>query len=655
MVRSFGSANVSKSHIRKSLEGEILKVWGREIPEQLSADLPWLALRQVIDDLRELLDSHFVDELLKVIEARDASGYLRFHKRPDMEASLQIMHGEAASFWASTFVLSFLKKYPFGKLPGVDPDETARKRFRLAETYCAITNRRLKYYRYRLFRPLPAALDVSWIFHSAREKIKRWLGPLDLNKVHAGSRHGPGGCIGLSRPCTTAYYKYATEGYSVSNRAFHYARAAILSDQLWRRAITCESYGLEPTDFSEGFPLDVDIHWISRRLVCSNHNKVTFVPKTALTHRAIAIEPMLNVYLQLGVGAFFRQALKRVGCDLDDQSRNQKLARLGSLDHSPLGPATLDLEMASDTLSTELVRELIPPDWFDYLNALRSHEGRLGEEVVRWNKFSSMGNGFTFELESMIFYALSQAMSDLSGYTDLSSRYLGSPYANLSVYGDDIIVPAGMAEGLIRVLRFAGFRTNAEKSFTSGPFRESCGEDFYEGTAVRPFYLKRRITRWKDLIFLYNSLHHHLVVQTPYSPLRRTCLERLRSICPGVLTTHLVGPYAGRHEYYFTTNWDLSQKSKLVSWNKDLQTFQYPLIRQSAESFRGRSSYRYLQFLEPVKGSSLRNSAFDVSRFTDLLQNLGGSRGDVVRSGAVKSRIATGYSGPWQLGLGITP
>ncbi len=649
-----GSPKALSSRDRTSLKKEVLTIWNSNVPEKMSADLPWLALRHLIDDLREVLDKHFVDELLKIIEMRDASAYLRFGKRPDMERSLHVMHQTEAGFWASTFALSFLKKYPFGKLASVDPMATALKRFDLAEVYCATTNRRLKYYRYRFSRPLPAALDACKIFHLAREKIKRWLGPLDLNKIYDGSRHGPGGVVGLSRPATTAYYKYATEGYSVSNRAFHYARAAILADRPWGRAIVCENYDLEPTDFPDGFPNDLVAFWATRRLVCSNHNKVTFVPKTALTHRAIAIEPMMNVYLQLGVGAFIRRALKKAGCDLDDQTRNQKLARYGSSNHGPLDPATLDLEMASDTLSIELVRELIPPDWFDLLNALRSHKGRLGEKEITWNKFSSMGNGFTFELESMIFLALSESLSDHHGVTAMSQQEFGSNYQHLSVYGDDIIVPSILADRLIRFFRFCGFRTNQEKSFVTGPFRESCGEDYYEGTAVRPFYLKRKITRWKDAVFLYNCLHHHLVVQTPYSPLRRTSPDKLRSIVPGTLSTHLVGPYAGRHESYFTTNWEKSQQSRLVGWSITLQTFQYPLIKLSPEIYRGRSSYRYLQFLQPVRGSSLRNDVFDVSRFTDLTYAVSGSRGDVVRSGTVKSRISKEFSGPWNAGLGIT-
>jgi len=317
------------------------------------------------------------------------------------------------------------------------------------------------------------------------------------------------------------------------------------------------------------------------------------------------------------------------------------------LNHGPLDPATLDLEMASDTLCIELVRELIPPDCFDLLNTLRSHKGLLDGEEIHWNKFSSMGNGFTFELESMIFLSLSQACSDFHGVTRECHQAFGDGYAHLSVYGDDIIVPAILAERLIRLFRFTGFRVNTEKSFVSGPFRESCGEDYYEGTAVRPFYLKRKITRWKDVIFLYNGLHHHLKVQTPYSPLQPKSLEKTRQAAPGVLSNHLVGPYAGRHESYFTTAWDLSQRSRLVRWSTDLQTFQYPVIKLRSETFRGRSSYRYLQFLQPVTGSSLRNDVFDVSRFTDLTKTAAGSRGDVVKSGAVKSRISREFKGPW--------
>jgi hypothetical protein len=112
-----------------------------------------------------------------------------------------------------------------------------------------------------------------------------------------------------------------------------------------------------------------------------------------------------------------------------------------------------------------------------------------------------MGNGFTFELESLIFYAISLATVMVDNGYDLDNAK-----KNVAVYGDDLIVPAKLYTSLVVNLNFIGFEINADKSFHKGNFFESCGSDFYNGTDVRPFFLKREILTVKDAYFLCNSL-----------------------------------------------------------------------------------------------------------------------------------------------------
>jgi len=205
------------------------------------------------------------------------------------------------------------------------------------------------------------------------------------------------------------------------------------------------------------------------RFDITTENRITTVPKNIKTDRTIACEPMGNLPFQLAVDGYLKSRLRRVGIDLSDQSRNQEAARIGSIDGSL---ATIDLSMASDTLSINTVASLLPDDWFSILMKLRSpcYSGAFGSGV--YEKFSSMGNGFTFTLETLIFWALAKAVGSVEPL----------------VYGDDIIVESCISERLVRVLKFFGFATNNEKTFTKGPFRESCGADWYEGTNVRPIY-----------------------------------------------------------------------------------------------------------------------------------------------------------------------
>lgn len=229
-------------------------------------------------------------------------------------------------------------------------------------------------------------------------------------------------------------------------------------------------------------------------------NRVSTVPKNSKTDRVIAFEPDMNMALQLAVGHHFRKSLKKVGLDLNDQTINQELAREGSITGLL---ATIDLSSASDSISYRLVMDLLPFEWFNILDKLRAVRGVLPDgETVVWEKFSSMGNGFTFELETLLFASLCIGVSKQAG-VPLSSAKINR---NFSVYGDDIIVPVSIADNLIEALRCVGFSTNTEKTFTTGPFRESCGAHFYRGTCVKPFYIRSPINTIQRLCWLVNRI-----------------------------------------------------------------------------------------------------------------------------------------------------
>lgn len=243
--------------------------------------------------------------------------------------------------------------------------------------------------------------------------------------------------------------------------------------------------------------------------VCVAPGKVMFVPKNAKTHRSIVVEPILNSFAQKGVGSYMKDRLLRFGVDLYDQSINQQRAHLGSINGSL---ATIDLSMASDCLAKELVHTLLPYDWAEFLSSLRTSVVTLPTSVDRsvaeefgmgymsrpphlhtLEKFSSMGNGFTFELESLVFYGLCFGVLDL----------LGLHRELISVYGDDLIVPTEAASLLTEVLDYCGFTVNSDKSFVSGPFRESCGADYLNGFDIRPFYQKTLVSE-RTLFSMHN-------------------------------------------------------------------------------------------------------------------------------------------------------
>jgi hypothetical protein len=222
-------------------------------------------------------------------------------------------------------------------------------------------------------------------------------------------------------------------------------------------------------------------------------NVMFTVPKNATIDRPACKEPDINMLMQKGLGAeISRLLLRHTGINLNDQSINRSLAHEGSVTNSL---ATLDLSSASDSVTTELVYTFLPEIWYSTLDSVRSHVTVIDGEEHRNHMFSSMGNGFTFELESLLFYVLAKATAYFTGTRGV-----------ISVYGDDIICPSGMSQQLAWVLSWFGFTTNSDKTFHDGPFRESCGGHYHNGLDITPFYLKADIETLPDLIHVANQL-----------------------------------------------------------------------------------------------------------------------------------------------------
>lgn len=134
-------------------------------------------------------------------------------------------------------------------------------------------------------------------------------------------------------------------------------------------------------------------------------SKLATVPKNEERNRTIAIEPLGNMVLQLAAGRYLEGALRRLGLNIKDQQpKNKEAARRGSLDGSL---ATIDLQDASDMFSPELVRLLLPDAWYKLLMQIRSPCTKLPNgEVIQLNMISTMGNGFTFPLMTLILLGL---------------------------------------------------------------------------------------------------------------------------------------------------------------------------------------------------------------------------------------------------------
>ncbi len=367
----------------------------------------------------------------------------------------------------SAYLLSeFASKLDDGK-NDASKERTSLEKFREAERLCFETNQRLA------VSGFTGQFEQAMVL--ARKVAAKILGRFDWDVAAEGFGWGPGASTRLPRTKSDAAYKYSgTPETTIGN--------AILADAAIRHV---PSWKQELDKLTPG-----DVGYC--KIVAGN--RIVTVPKNYKTHRTIAIEPDMNMYVQKGIGSVMRKRLKAVGINLDDQTRNQRLAQVGSITGSL---ATIDLSMASDTISRVLVEKLIRPDWLEALEQSRSPFGVLpsGEKIF-YQKFSSMGNGFTFELETVIFLSLALAWCHIHG----------EEVSRVSVYGDDIIIPSAVAESFLGLLTFCGFKANEKKSFWTGPFRESCGKHYSNGFEITPFYVRRVTSRLNDLFLLHNNL-----------------------------------------------------------------------------------------------------------------------------------------------------
>jgi len=384
---------------------------------------------------------------------------------------------EVERFRNDYLAIEILSKYK-GLNVSIDRKQVALDSFAAAELVCKATNDRLTTFS------SPEWARWAPVISLAQRKIEGCIGTRPkMAKLLDRFRWGKGSTFSVKGEAVRLDYKLREKQISVTPGALPYLRAAMATDYAWLRARGLNAEGpvslLQRTDFQ----------------MVRGSRGIT-VPKNAKTDRFIAAEPSGNVFLQLGVGNLLRRCLHRVGVNLDDQRENQDLAKV-ALDH---GLATVDLKAASDTIAWELVWLLLPLPWAECLAALRSNEMLIGGKWHTLEKFSSMGNGFTFELESLIFWALTEALLQYRSEAGI-----------VSVYGDDIICPSSLVPELIQLFTYVGFTTNAKKSHYRGYFRESCGKHYFGGKDVTPIYQKE-IPEQGDKSTLYscrNRLFYH--------------------------------------------------------------------------------------------------------------------------------------------------
>lgn len=436
-------------------------------------------------------------------------------------------YGEARDHFLANQFAALIKKYPFpSSAVKTDPLGKAKSTFLSAEHKCSRMN-----VKFRLYDTLRC--PISSELAQMRNFVAYVLGDFDLSEILDDCDFGPGASIG-AKSTETDFISKLSRKWTVTPGALPYAYSAVSRDFHLRVGMF--------SDLRDGFycfdAAPSDRKKFEQRVHVVKHNKISFVPKTAKTHRAIAVEPLFSGYLQKGADNLIRKKLQRIGIDLTDQERNKEWARKGSILDSEDSFVTIDLSSASDSMSIGLVRNLLPPDWFSYLDSIRSHYYSLDGRIIRYAKFCSMGNGFCFPLETLLFCAMANAAN------------CGQPGVDYSIYGDDIIVRKRFAPRLLSLLKSCGFATNTDKTFLQGPFRESCGADWFGGEDVRPFTLDFALDDLQSVFKFLNLTRRNSRTTEFFKTLR----PFIWSLVPKPL--RFVRPFAGPDDTCVTSDGD---------------------------------------------------------------------------------------------------
>lgn len=386
---------------------------------------------------------------------------------------------------------STLKKYVTQKLEDEDvKEEKTYAKFR------NVNDHMVKYCSGALRLPDPTTRIVSSmarrdkVLLRARAIVRSLLTPFTEDEWFTACKNSSGSTIGVPYVDTTDAMKF-TYPLSCTQRVKPLFQYYLGYD-------SCLNQALETNNAHNP---------VKDRFKIVEGSRATTVPKNESIRRMIAVEPTLNMFFQQGLMTMMYARMKEKFLDVESLPQiHRKLAHESSITGRK---ATIDWSSASDCVSYDLMKWLLPHAWFTAVDQTRSPAITIAGEVMDLGMISTMGNAVTFPLETIVFWSIGHA----TRLENLGTNSMFPEWNHLrevSVFGDDCIVDVRDAELFIEICTSVGFIINNEKSFYDNyGFRESCGGDYQRGYDVRPFHLKAPTSLKKSALepWLYNCLN----------------------------------------------------------------------------------------------------------------------------------------------------
>lgn len=380
-------------------------------------------------------------------DSKAAIGYEivpRLHEMSLHEAREYVPHSpfcweDAYKYKWQTQLTSLWQRYRFRAEPITHSDLVERTMKKFTDNLDRVSN-------VSLAGPL-----VQRVLHKARSYVSNILGSYDEDEVLLNCKFGSRSTVG--NPLRKSYLDLKLAGPVTGSEKQH----------LWFRNIYLKQ--------------DPLLGEIVRKCVIQDVCclKVALAPKSYKIMRPILPNTLIGNFHSAGLGKVLEDRLRIAGLDIRKlQEKHKEYAKTFSSTRSHV---TADLSSASDSITRALVEELLPKEWFDALDIDTFSSIDVGGTVRPNPCFCTMGIGYTFPLQTLIFYSLLKAIQELARCTT----------GFCSVYGDDLVYPRKIHNFVSVIFPMLGFLLNMDKTYAKEYFRESCGADFYRGVDVRPF------------------------------------------------------------------------------------------------------------------------------------------------------------------------
>ena len=306
----------------------------------------------------------------------------------------------------------------------------------------------------RCASPLKVTSSTYLVLRRARRIAREILGEYDKAEHQHRCRFGKRACLGT--PYQEAYLdtKLMSSPFTGSTKHIAWFRDCMQQDEIlndiWMTSLN-----------------DLRV----RAAECLQY---ACVPKSYKAFRGMMPDTLAGSFYTAGLGRVLQDRLKTRGLNIQVlQEKHKVLAKHASVTRKLV---TADLSSASDSITLELLRRILPSKWYRAVTYGRARYVLIKGEKVLLSSIVTMGLGITFPLQTLIFYCLLKAIGELLG-----GRHF------VSVYGDDLIYSRHMHKYVVKVFPQIHLILNEDKTYVKDHFRESCGGDYYRGVDVRPY------------------------------------------------------------------------------------------------------------------------------------------------------------------------